>query len=414
MTAETSPLQEILQQAQQASPALASAGSAQRDRAIAALAEAVRTAFDEILEANTLDLETSREMAVPEQVLGWLKLTPERLEDTAEILEHLVRARDPLQVWEAVPSLNATDNGGRTYERALPLGTLAFIYEAFADLGAIAAAMSLKTGNSLVLRGGNETSHTNAAFARLCQEALAAAKLPAAAIGYLADERSNSLQELLNSSNYLDLVLVHGRIGLVQKALQLASVPVLPLAMGNACLYWAPDGDAARVVSAIVESHVPDPDAVNAIEKVLVHTGVSPTAIARAFSALKEAAFELRGDAALVAQYPDWLQPAESNEWRCPYSNRTVAFRVTDGPDSARAWIQNCVGSHATAMVCQSYEQSRQFAATSPSPLTYINASPRFYHYYPQDGAIYLGVGRQEGPIDCARLTRRCQVVEGG
>lgn len=412
MTDEASPLQEILQQAQQANPALAGAGSDRRDRAIAAMAATMRAAFDEILEANTLDLETSREMAVPELVLGWLKLTPERLENTAEILEHLARASDPLQVWEAAPSLHATGNG-RTYEQAIPLGTLAFIYEAFADLGAIAAAMCLKTGNSLVLRGGSETSHTNAAFDRICQEALAAAKLPAAVISYLADERSDSLQELVSSSNSLDLVLVHGRIGLVQKALQLASVPVLPLAMGNTCLYWAPDGAAARVIGAIVDSHERDPDAVNAVEKVLVHTSVSPTAIGQTFCALKEAEFELRGDAALVAQYPDWLQPAEADEWRCPYSNRTIAFRVTDGSDSARAWIQNCVGSHATTMVCQSYDQSRQFAAASPSPLTYINTSPRFHHYYPHNGAIYLGVGRREGPIDCARLTRRCQIVEG-
>ncbi|MEO0947520.1 MAG: aldehyde dehydrogenase family protein [Cyanobacteria bacterium J06641_5] len=412
MTDEVSPLQEILQQAQQASPTLASAGSAQRDRAIAAMAEAMRATFDEILEANTLDLETSREMAVPELVLCWLKLTPERLESTVEILEHLAQASDPLQAWEATPSLHATGNG-RTYGQASPLGTLAFIYEAFADLGAIAAAMCLKTGNSLVLRGGSETSHTNAAFERICQEALSAAQLPATAIDYLADERSDSLQELVSSSNELDLVLVHGRIGLVQKTLQLAAVPVLPLAMGNTCLYWSPDGDPTRVIDAIAESHVRDPDAVNAIEKVLVHTSVSPTAIGQVFSALQEAEFELRGDAALVAQYPDWLQPAAPDEWRCPYAERIVAFRVTDGPDSARTWIQNCVGSHATTMVCQSYEGSRQFAASSPSPLTYINTSPRFHHYYPHNGAIYLGVGRWEGPIDCARLTRRCQVVEG-
>lgn len=412
MTVETSPLQEILQQVRQAGTALAAVSCDRRNRAIAAMAAGLREAFDEILEANTLDLETGREMAVPELVLGWLKLTPERLESTAEIFAHLARAPDPLQVWEAAPPLSA-GAGDRTYRQALPLGTLAFIYEAFADLGALAAAMCLKTGNSLVLRGGSETSHTNDVFARLCREALAAAELPAAAIYYWSDEGGGTLQDLVARDSALDLVLVHGRIGLVQKARQLASVPLLPLALGNACLYWSPDGEADRVVAAIAESHIPDPDAVNAIEKVLIHTSVSPTAIARAFSSLTDKGFALRGDAALVAQYPDWLQPVEPNEWRCPYLNGTIAFRVTDGIESARTWIRNCVGGHATAIACQSYEHSRQFVAASPSPLIYVNSSPRFYHYSPQDGGIYLGIARQEGPIDCARLTRRYQIIEG-
>lgn len=409
---EANALASLLQQVQQAGRYLATASSEQRDRGVASIGSALRAAFDEILEANTLDLEAGREMAVPEVVLSWLKLTPERLESTIAILKQLARAPDPLQVWEAAPSLLA-ESGGRSFRRSVPLGTVAFIYEALADLGAIAAAMSLKTGNSIVLRGGSETSHTNQVLERLCQEAASAAELPIAAIDFLSDERGSTLQELVTSKSVIALAIVHGRNGLVQQVKQYATVPVLPLAMGNCCLYWAPSADVEKVAEAIASSHQHAPDAVNAVEKVLVHPSIGSADLYRVFAALQEAGFALRGDEALVARYPDRLQAAAPQEWGCPYLDGTIAFRLAASASAALDWIQQHVGSHATAIVSQSYRESRQFAAASSSVLTYVNCSPRFQRFQPRHKAVYLGISHQDGPVDCASLTRRCQTIEG-
>ncbi len=412
VTDEANALASLLLQMQQAGHQLATASSEQRDRGISALATALSKGFDDILDANTLDLEAGREMAVPEVVLGWLKLTPERLENTIEILKQLSGAPDPLLAWESAPSLLA-EGSGRAFRRAVPLGTVAFIYEAFADLAVIAAAMSLKTGNSIVLRGGSETSHTNQVLEQLCQEAAASADLPAAAIDFLSDERAGTLQELVASKSTVALAIVHGRNALVQQVKHYASVPVMPLAMGNCALYWAPSGTCERVSEAIASSHQHAPDAVNAIEKVLVHTSVSPTDLNRVFASLQEAGFSLRGDAALTARHTNWLAAAAPQEWGCPYLDGTIAFRTVDSAAEAVTWIRERAGSHAAAIVSHSYTESRQFAAASSSTLTYINCSPRFERFRPRHKAVYLGISPYYGPVDCVALTRLCQTIEG-
>lgn len=408
------PILNAVKQADRASQALATTKGIDRSRGVRAMAKAIENAFEEILEANTLDLETSREMAVPELVLEWLKLTPERLQTTTEILQRLEKISDPIQrILNAPYQLDPS----QTYCQLMPLGAIAMVYEAFPELGAIAAGLCLKTANSLILRGGSEATHSNRAIAKALQSALEDSGLPPQALQLLPCDPEYSIQELVRQDQYLNLVIPYGRPTLVQQTAELATVPILRSAMGNCYLYWSLTGDLELVHSVIVDSHASEPDPVNAIEKVLVHTAAKPSSLIKLFHKLQETGFRLRGDEALANAFSDHLQLAVPSEWGSAYLDKIVAFKAIDGIDSAIAWINHYSSGHADCLITESYQQSRQFALGVDSALVYINSSPRFFRHSRRGDSVFLGMSNQKGYrrglIGLESLTTFKQVVQG-
>lgn len=404
---------ESARRAYDASLILASTKGSDRDRAIAAIAEAVHSRRAEILEANTLDLEACRDMAVPELILDWLKLTPERLQTTVQILQRLVQLSDPIR------RVMATDyqvEYSQTYCQLMPLGVVALIYEAFPELGAIAAGMCLKTGNSLLLKGSSEASHTNMAIAQLLKSALEKTNLPSGCIEPVVPEGSTAIRELVCQNRYLSLVIPHGRPSLIQPILQQATVPVLQSAMGNCYLYWSPSGslDLARWV--ILDSHQSQPDPVNAIEKVLIHPNIKPSSLTTLWHSLQEKGFEIRGDEILVKEFPD-LPLVQPWEWHQAYLSHTIAFRVAESLEGAISWINQYSSGHANCLVTESYQESCKFTVGVNSASTYINASPRFTRNPTRGNSILLGMSNQKGDrrgfIGLEALTRVKHVIQG-
>ncbi|HBW88587.1 MAG TPA: gamma-glutamyl-phosphate reductase, partial [Cyanobacteria bacterium UBA11149] len=200
--------------AYQASLILETTKGIDRARGVQAMAERLSKSFDDILEANTLDLEASREMAVPELILDWLKLTPERLQIAIEILRRIGELSDPLR---RVMNASYQLDYAQTYCQLMPLGVIALIYEAFPELGAIAAGFCLKTGNALILRGGSEATQSNIAIAKVLQEALDEVGLPPGCLELLLPEQGTSIRDLVTQDQYVNLVIPYGRQTLVHK-----------------------------------------------------------------------------------------------------------------------------------------------------------------------------------------------------
>ena len=410
----SNPILTSVQRAYQAFLELQKLKGVDRNRGVQAIAQGLQEAFDEILEANTLDLETSREMAVPDLVLDWLKLTPERLQTTVEILNRIAQLSDPIQlVMNAPYQLNPS----QTYSQLMPLGVIALIYEAFPQLGAIATGMCLKTANSTILRGSSFASHSNAAIAQVLKTALEEAGMPAGCLEVIFPDDGSSIQELVTQDQYLNLVIPYGRPSLIQQVTKLATAPVLKSAMGNCYLYWALSGDLELVRWVVLDSHASQPDRVNGIEKVLIHANQKPSSLVRLFSSLKEKGFELRGDADLVAQFPEYLNPAEESEWGKPYLRKIVAFKAVDSLESAITWMNQYSSSHADCLVTESYQESRKFAMGIDSALVYINCSPRFSRIPKGTESVFLGMSNQKGQrrglIGLETFTTLKQVVQG-
>lgn len=401
------------QAAHRASIPLATTKGVLRSQAVAAMAEALKRHQNDILEANTLDLEASREMAVPNLILEWLKLTPERIQTVAQLLKRLSELPDPIgRVMDASYQLEHC----QTYSQLMPLGVISLVYEAFPELAALAAGLCIKTANSLVLKGGSEASHSNAAIAQALWGAIEEAGLPEGCLQVLSSDQGASIRDLIVQDQFVNLVIPYGRPSLVQQVVRQATAPVLRSAMGNCYLYWSPSGSLEAVRWMILESHQSEPDPVNAIEKVLIHPSQNPSALVMLWNSLREKGFELRGDALLVAEFPD-LKLVDEQEWRQAYLDKIIAFKIVDNLDAAIAWINLHSSSHADCLVTESYQESRQFALGINSASTYINASPRFSRNPKRGDSIFLGMsnqkGQRRGPISLQSLTTMKHIIQG-
>lgn len=401
-----------VQRVYQTSLDLATTSGVARSHAVQVMAQTIKHHQDDILEANTLDLEASREMAVPDLILDWLKLTPERLQTTIDTLKRLGELSDP--IGRVMTSAYQVAHS-QTYCQLMPLGVIALVYEAFPGLGAIAAGLCLKTGNCLILKGGSEASNTNTMIVQSLQSAIYEAGLPEGCLELLPAE-GTSIRDLVTQDQYINLVIPYGRPSLTQQVVRQATIPVLKSAMGNCYLYWSPSGNLDIARWMVLDSHQSEPDPVNAIEKVLIHQTQNRSALTLLWSSLTDKGFELRGDGSLVAEFPH-LKLAEEAEWSQPYLAKIVAFKVVDSLASAIGWINHHSSGHADCLVTESYQESRQFALGVNSASTYINASPRFSRNPKQREAIFLGMsnqrGQRRGLIGLEALTTLKHIVQG-
>jgi len=404
----------IVRESNRAATKLAQTSAAKRRLGVSILAEAMASSFDEILEANTLDLEMSREMAIAEPIADWIKLTPERLEMTVSILNQLSKSADPTRrlinaPYQLEPS--------QTYCQLIPLGTIALVHEAFPELAPIAAGMCLKTGNSLITRGCSAASNSNQVIAKILQKTLEATELPSNSVTAIFPDMGISIQDLVTQDRYLNLVIPYGRPSLVQQVAEKATATVLKTTIGNCYLYWSVSGDLDLIRQAIFDSHDSEPDAVNAIEKVLVNQNIKPPALQTLFNSLQQQGFALRGDEAAIEAFPEYLQPMKPQEWRRPYLGKIVAFRFVDNLSQAVGWINRYSSGHADCIVTESYQEGRQFVQGIDSALVYVNTSPKFSRN-PEGGEdVFLGMSNQkgyrQGLISVQTFTTIKQIVQG-
>ncbi|MBD2257342.1 glutamate-5-semialdehyde dehydrogenase [Pseudanabaena sp. FACHB-2040] len=414
LTGSSSDLTYAIYQVRQASRKLFESGAVSQSHLLEVMASELEKNQDEVLEANTLDLEASLEMAVPERVLDWLKLTPERIQTTAKILRRLSSLGDPRVL--AQQPLRRMNQSATGYGQVVPLGVIGLVYEAFPELTAIAAGLCVRTGNGLILKGGNEASQSNQAITQILHRALDRVNLPEDCILSLSSDQGDAARTQLVQSEGVDLIIPYGRPSLIQQVLRQATISVLPTAMGNCYLYWAASGELETVFKLILDSHRGEPDAVNAIEKVLIHESHSPASVAQLCRQLWEQGFELRGDNALLDTLPDLL-PLDSAEWDQSYLEKMVALRRVDSLETAAALINRHSSGHADCLATESYREAYRFTQAVQSAAVYINASPRFSRNPTQASAISLGMTSQRwrgsGFIGLEALMTVKHVIQG-
>lgn len=408
------PIELICQQAQQAFMKMGSIKGVERSKAVRQMAIKLREYLDDILQANTLDLEISREMAVPDLICEWLKLTPERLEKAIAILHTLADLPDPFQkVINSPYQVTYSQN----YSQLMPLGVIAFIYEALPELAIISVGLAIKTGNSIILRGSSEASNTNSLIAQALQTALEDVDFPLGCLQFLPSEQGFKIEDLVTQDQHINLIIPYGRPSLIQEVTKMATAPVLKSAMGNCYLYWSICHDLDLVRHIIIDSYKTVPDPINAIEKVLINRLQKPNSIVRLFNHLQEHKFTLLGDEELVNEFPEYLKLITPEMWGKPFLNRTIAFRLVDDLNSAITLINNYSSGHANCLVTDSYQEGRIFAMETDSALVYVNSSPRFYRYLPGSNSVFLGISNQKGHrrglISLETFTTLKQIVLG-
>lgn len=377
----------------EAASAVAALTSTAKTQLLDAMATQLLADQDAILAANAQDLEAAKVNGIGSAMLDRLMLNPARIAGIAEALREVAGLPDPVgQITRA----DVRPNGIRVERVRVPLGVIAMIYEARPNVTADAAALCIKAGNAVILRGGKEAIHSNQAIAARLHTAMANFGVPAAALAIVSDLRREAMVELLQLTDIVDLAIPRGGEGLIRFVAEHARVPVIKHYKGVCHLFVDASANLSKAVDLLIDGKSSRPSACNAIETLLLHRDVAASFLPQAAEALRERGVELRGCAASRAIVADML-PAVEADWDAEYLDLILAVRIVDDLDAAIAHIQRHTSDHTEVIVTQSPANADAFVAALRSAVVMVNASSRF-----SDGG-QLGLGAEIG-ISTTRL----------
>ena len=367
--------------------------SVARSALLEAMAAALDADAEAILAANERDLQAARDKGVGAAMLDRLALNPQRLANVANALREVAALPDPVG---EVTRDYVRPNGIRVQKVRVPLGVIAMIYEARPNVTADAAALCIKAGNGVILRGGSEAIHSNTAIAASLKRALREAGLDDAALTLVEDLRRETMVELLQLNDVIDLAIPRGGEGLIRFVAEHARVPVIKHYKGVCHLYVDDSADVQLALGLLVDGKVSRPSACNSLETLLVHAAIAPRFLPPAAQALRERGVELRGDAATQALVPGTL-PASEDDYAAEYLDLILAVRVVDTLENAIAHIQRHTSDHTEVIATTTPAHADAFVHALRSAVVMVNASSRF-----SDGGE-LGLGAEIG-ISTTRL----------
>ena len=357
-----------------------------------AMADALDADAVQILDANAEDLREAEAKGIGSAMLDRLKLDPQRLAGIADALREVAELPDPVGL---VTRRDTRPNGIEIERVRVPLGVIAMIYEARPNVTADAAALCLKAGNGVILRGGSEAIRSNVAIAGALGRALCAHGVPAAAITLIEDLRREAMVELLQLSDIIDLAIPRGGEGLIRFVAEHARVPVIKHYKGVCHLYVDAAADLDLALNLLLDGKVARPSACNALETLLVHADVAADFLPRAAVMLRERGVELRGDARSCALID--TTPATDDDWNAEFLDLILAVRVVDSLDDAIAHIHRYGSDHTEVIATDDEVVAACFVHALRSAVVMVNASSRF-----SDGGE-LGLGAEIG-ISTTRL----------
>ena len=370
--------------------ALSSAAKAQLLTDMAAQLLADQTA---ILAANAQDLEAARQAGIGPAMLDRLLLNPARIAGIADALREVAALPDPVG---QLTRRDVRPNGIVVERVRVPLGVIAMIYEARPNVTADAAALCIKAGNAVILRGGKEAIASNQAIAASLHTAMAAHGVPAAALSIVSDLRREAMLELLQLTDIVDLAIPRGGEGLIRFVAEHARVPVIKHYKGVCHLFVDASADPDLALRLLVDGKVSRPSACNALETLLVHADLAPTFLPRAAETLRAHGVELRGDAGARALLPG-LAEATDDDYAAEYLDLVIAVRVVASLDEAIAHIRRFGSDHTEVIATRDAGNAERFVQALRSAVVMVNASSRF-----SDGGE-LGLGAEIG-ISTTRL----------
>ena len=403
----------LAQQARAAAAVLAASDGATRRRLIEAMAAQIDAQAEQVLAANAADLARGREAGLSPAMLDRLRLDPARLAAIADALREVAAQADPLG---EVTRREQRPNGLIIERQRVPLGLIAMIYEARPNVTADAAALCLKAGNAVLLRGGSEARDSNRAIAACLHAALREQGLPEAAATLIEDTAREHVLELLQLSDLIDLAIPRGGEGLIRFVAEHARVPVIKHYKGVCHLYVDRAADPERALALLIDGKTSRPGVCNALETLLVHADIAPGFLPRALAALAARGVEVRGCERSRA-YSDAVLRASEADYDAEYLDLILSLRVVDDLDAALAHIARHGSDHTEVIVTEDVAAAEAFVRRTRSSAVMVNASSRF-----NDGG-QLGLGAEigisttrlhaYGPMGVESLTIERYVVRG-
>lgn len=384
-----------------------------KNRALLAIADALVGAREEILAANREDVTAGENSGMTRAFLDRLSLSPERIDGMAEGMRQVAALPDPVG---RVLSDTVRPNGLHLTKVAVPIGVIAVIYEARPNVTADSAALCLKSGNAVILRGGREAIHSNTAIVRAMRGALCKAGLPEDAVTLIEDTDRAVTQALMRLNGYVDLLIPRGGAGLIRAVVENATVPVIETGAGTCHIYVDRDADVSMAAEIVFNAKTSRPSVCNAAECLLVDRAIAAEALPVIAARLAEKQVELRADAEACAFLPNAL-PATDSDWGREYNDYIMAVHIVSGVDEAIDFIARYGTGHSECIVTDNPDTAERFLARVDAAAVYHNASTRF-----TDGGEFglgaeIGISTQKlharGPLGLEELTSMKYIVHG-
>ncbi len=384
-----------------------------RNAALLAISEALREQQGNILTANEQDLQQARQNGMSQSLMDRLTLTPERIEGMAKGVEQIAMQKDPIGT---VVEGGQLTNGLKIEKVRVPLGVIGIIYEARPNVTADAAALCLKAGNVVILRGGKEAFQSNQCITNIMRYAIASEGLPADCIQLVQDTSRESAREMMALTGYLDVLIPRGGAGLIRSVVENSRVPVIETGAGNCHVYVDESADLAMAADIIFNAKTTRPSVCNAIETILVHEKVAEKALPRIAEKLGEKNVRLHGCERTCAVLPQAI-PATEQDWATEYLDFELAVRVVPSITEAMEHIATYSTGHSECIVTENFRNAQLFTAQVDSAAVYVNASTRF-----TDGGEFgmgaeIGISTQKlharGPMGVEQLTSTKFIIQG-
>lgn len=400
--------------ARHAERVLAVAGTAQKNRALEAMARALKERESAILAENQKDLAAARESGMKASLLDRLALSPQRIDGIVEGVRQVAALPDPIG---CVTRMEKRPNGLVIGKRRVPLGVIGIIYEARPNVTVDAAALCLKSGNAVILRGGKEAFRSNKAFVAVMRDALEAAGLPRDCVALVEDTSRASAQELMGLTGYLDVLIPRGGAGLIRTVVENARVPVIETGVGVCHVYVDGEADLDMGARIIYNAKTSRPSVCNAAECLLVHAQVAEAFLPKAKALLDQKNVELRGCPRTCAILGEGVQPACEADWDTEFGDYILAVKVVEDAGEAIDFINAHGSGHSEAIVTNNYFTAQRFLDQVDAAAVYVNASTRFTDGFEFGLGAEIGISTQKmharGPMGLEELTSSKYIVYG-
>lgn len=399
--------------AKEAARVLSVAGS-KMDLALNSIADALIEHKDEIIKANNIDIKYGEEIGLTPSLIDRLTLGEDRIKGMADGVRKVSSLPDPIG---NVISGNTLPNGLTVTRVKVPLGVIGIIFEARPNVTADAASLCLKAGNAVILRGGKEAINSNKAIAKIMRDAVEKVGLPKDSIQLIEDTTRQSSTELMQLSDYLDVLIPRGGAGLIKAVVENSKVPVIETGVGNCHVYVDKYADIDMASEIIFNAKTSRPSVCNAIETILVHKDIAKDALPKIKEKLDTKNVQIRGCKTTKEILGDDIVDAEESDYYTEFLDYILACKVVDSIDEGIAHIAKYSSGHSECIITNDYARANKFKKEVDAAAVYVNASTRF-----TDGGEFglgaeIGISTQKlharGPMGINELTSSKFIVEG-
>ena len=400
-------------EARRAAGILANISSTVKNGALLTMAKRLVRESDHIIEENARDLAYARDKGLSAAMIDRLTLGEAAIRGMADGLEQIAALPDPVG---EVTGMRRRPNGLLVGKRRIPLGVIGIIYESRPNVTADAAALCLKSGNAVILRGGSEAIHSNLAIARILQGVLREAGIPEAAIQIISTTDREAVGEMLKLEEYIDLIIPRGGEELIRAVVGMSRIPVIKHYKGVCHVFVDESADIEMAATICLNAKAQRPGVCNAMETLLVHSGIAGRFLPVVAGRLREAGVVLKGCDRTRAILPD-MEEATEADWYAEYLDLILAVRVVDGIDQAIAHIEKYGSLHTEAIVTSDYKNSQRFLSEVNSSTVLVNASTRFSDGFELGLGAEMGISTTKlhafGPMGLEELTTTKFIIYG-